>query len=287
MEVRTARADDLGEMAELAARLQARPQRHIPYLSTDVASIRTEIEELGEWETASAVAVVDERIVGWLVGEIDTEIGRVWWLGPFVAGSNWTGTADVLLAHADARLPAGIEQQEFAIDEAFDDLRRWSAGHGFHVDPGSVAVALEGPIAGSPIATRAVIPDDLDTVGALHDRLFPDTHTTGRQLVGSADARHIRLVAELDGEVVGYVAAEHQADGSGYVDFLGVEETRRGAGIGGGLVVAAAEVLRSRGCDRIHLSVREANASARALYARLGFVEELTLIPLRKGFTLP
>ena len=34
-------------------------------------------------------------------------------------------------------------------------------------------------------------------------------------------------------------------------------------------------------------ATREANAPARALYARLGFVEELTLVPLRKGFTLP
>jgi ribosomal protein S18 acetylase RimI-like enzyme len=71
------------------------------------------------------------------------------------------------------------------------------------------------------------------------------------------------------------------------VDFLGVDEAHRGAGIGGGLVAAGALLLSERGCARIHLTVRDANAPARALYARLGFIDELRVIPLRKGFTLP
>jgi len=287
MEVRDATADDLATMAELASGLQARPDRNIPYLSNDAESIATEVGELPDWQLASAVATNGDEIVGWLVAELDLEIGRVWWLGPFVTASNWATVADALLAHAVAKLPDQIAQQEFAIDAAFADLAAWSEGHGFHADPGSVALAMEGLLAASPISTRALEVGDHDTIAALHDRLFRDTHTTGRQIVESTDPRHVRLAAEIDGVVVGYVAAEHQADGSGYIDFLGVHEEHRGAGIGGGLVAAAAEALRARGCGRVHLSVREANAAARALYVRLGFVEELTLIPLRKGFSLP
>ena len=287
MEIRAASAHDLPAMAELAAGLQGRPDRGIPYLSADAQSITTEITELEAWESVSAVAFVDGDIVGWLVGELDLEIGRVWWLGPFVATSDWDQVADALLACAEALLPASVDQQEFAVDAAFEDLSTWSERHGFHADPGSVALALEGPIAASPIVTRAVGADDVDSVGVLHDHLFPDTHYTGRQIVESADPRHVRLAAEIDGAVVGYVALEHQADDSGYVDFLGVDVEHRGAGIGGGLVAAGAALLRERGCGRIHLTVREANAAARALYARIGFVEELHLLPLRKGFTLP
>ena len=287
MDVRSAAGDDLSVMAEMAARLQGRPDRHIAYLSFDAPSIATEITELEDWESVSAVAVVDGEIVGWLVGELDLEIGRVWWLGPYVESSDWESVADVLLAHAESKLPAEISQQEFAIDAEFATLASWSTQHGFHADPGSLAVALSGPIAEPLIVARAVVADDVDSVGTLHDRLFPDTHYTGRQIVESTDPRHVRLAAEIDDVVVGYVALEHQADDSGYVDFLGVEPAHRGSGIGGALVAAGASLLRDRGCERIHLTVREANASARALYARLGFVEEMLLVPLRKGFSLP
>ncbi len=287
MDVRFATASDLPSMAQLAASLQGRPERHIPYLSDDAASITAEITELPTWESVSAVAVSGGEIIGWLVGEIDLEIGRVWWLGPFVNVSEWAAVAGALLAHAEAALPTEVTQQEFAIDAAFIELAEWSAQHGFHADPGSVALALDGPIEASPIATREIRADDVEFVAPLHDRLFPNTHYTGRQIVESDDDRHVRLVAEIDGAVVGYVAVEHQADDSGYVDFLGVDDAHRGAGIGGGLVAAGAAVLRERGCGRIHLTVREAHAGARALYARLGFVEELLLVPLRKGFTLP
>ncbi len=287
MDIRLATADDVPAMADLAAGLQGRPERYIAYLSFEAPSIATEIAEIEDWEAVSAVAMVGEEMVGWLVGELDLEIGRVWWLGPYVSAPNWEVVADALLLHAEARLPAEINQQEMAVEAAFVDLSTWSERYGFHADPGSVAVALEGAVGGSPVATRPVGPSDGETVGALHDRLFPDTHYTGRQIVESTDPRHIRLAAEIDGAVVGYVALEHHADDSGYVDFLGVDEAHRGAGIGGGLVAAGASLLRERGCGRIHLTVREDNAPARALYARLGFVEELHLLPLRKGFTLP
>ncbi|MDW3217163.1 MAG: GNAT family N-acetyltransferase [Acidimicrobiales bacterium] len=287
MDIRSAVVDDLSAMAALAEPLQRRPDRHIAYLSVDAPSITTEIADLTAWEAVSAVAHLDGELVGWLVGEIDAEIGRVWWLGPFATTADWSTVADALLSHAEAQLPGAITEQEFAVDGRFDDLVTWSETHGFHADPGSIAIALGGPVAGAAIDTRDAGPGDLDAVGALHDRLFPDTHTTGRQIVETTDPRHIRLVAEVDGAVVGYVALEEQADGSGYVDFVGVEESHRGAGIGGGLVAAGVAALRERGCGRIHLTVREANAAARALYARLGFVEEFTLVPLRKGFTLP
>jgi hypothetical protein len=66
--------------------------------------------------------MVDGEIVAWLVGEVNLEIGRVWWLGPYVAVPEWEVMADALLAHAQTRLPAEISQQELAIDAAFGQL---------------------------------------------------------------------------------------------------------------------------------------------------------------------
>ncbi|MEO0492370.1 MAG: GNAT family N-acetyltransferase [Actinomycetota bacterium] len=292
MEIRPARTDELDVIASLAAAMQSRPDRQLTYLSVEAAAIAEELDELGDWTATSAIAEIDGEVVGWLIGETDDEVGRVWWLGPaIVDGHDWPTTATALYEAAAARLPDGIGEEEFAVPETFVDLIGWSAELGFTADPGSLGLDLrDDPITGhvrDDLTIRPVGPTDLGTIDVLHDRLFPDTHRTGRQIVEESEARYRRLVAELDGTVLGYVAAEIQADGSGYIDYLGVEPDHQRGGVGTALVAAAATALRAAGAGTLHLTVREANTVARGLYGRLGFVEDVVLVPLRKGFTLP
>lgn len=292
MEIRAARTNERDLLAALAAAMQPRPDRQLTYLSVEADAIAEELDELGDWTVTSAVAEIDGEVVGWLVGEIDDEVGRVWWLGPAVAdGHDWAAVATALYEVAVTRLPDGIGEEEFAVPETFTDLISWSAGHGFAADPGSLALDLRGdPTTGhvrDDLTIRPIVGDDLGVVDVLHDRLFPDTHWTGRQIVEESEPKHHRLVAELDGTVRGYVAAEVQADGSGYLDYLGVDPDHQSGGAGTALVAAAASALRDAGAGKLHLTVREANTAARRLYARLGFVEDVVLVPLRKGFTLP
>ena len=54
---------------------------------------------------------------------------------------------------------------------------------------------------------------------------------------------------------------------------LAVRPEARSVGLGRRLTQAAAEVARSAGATRLFLEVAEDNASARALYARAGFVQ--------------
>lgn len=55
---------------------------------------------------------------------------------------------------------------------------------------------------------------------------------------------------------------------------MGLLPTHRHRGIGKQLLSAAISTAWSRGLQRIELTVREDNANARALYARLGFHDE-------------
>ena len=96
----------------------------------------------------------------------------------------------------------------------------------------------------------------------------------------------VDVVDGPEGVPVGYVAVEVQPDGSGYVDYLGVAAQARGAGLGRVLVAGALRGLAARGVTRVHLTVRVDNATARALYASLGFVEERVAVPYRRGFDL-
>ena len=98
-----------------------------------------------------------------------------------------------------------------------------------------------------------------------------------------ADPAHVALVAEEDGEVVGYVNANfrpqlHHLAPVGTIDELVVDEAARGRGIGQRLVEAVLEEGRRRGADVVEVTTHERRERARAFYRRCGF--EATSIKL-------
>lgn len=291
MGVRPARPADLRRLAEIAEISQADPERFVGYVGDDAATIAAEVAEVEDWAATTWIAE-DDGIVGWLLAERDDAMGRAWLWGPFLDHADpaaWGEVADQLLAVA--RQDVALPEQELACDQRSERFRALADRVGFSADPASVLLRLDPADARLDAGADVVIVPLSDTwaeaVAELHDQLFPGTHTPGRSLVEAHDDRRPRYVALLDGEPVGYVALEHQPDGSAYVDFLGVDPTHRQRGIGRVLVAHAVAEALAGGATLAHLTVREANAAARALYASLGFVEERVLQPYRKGFTLP
>lgn len=289
MLLRRATEDDRPQLADLAARLQQRPERHIVYFGLDAATIAAEmVAEDDDWTAVSAVAERDGVPIGWLVGSVDEEMGRVYWYGPFVDGTEaeWAEAVTALHGFACGLLPDAVNEQELAPDARYELLIAWALDHEFERQTGSTVLTLHDALAPPSTEYRHISDADADAVARLHDALFPGTHTTGSKLVSGVDDGHFRLVVGIDGRVAGYVAVERQHDGGGYIDFLGVEPSMRRRGLGAELVRAGVEVLRANGCDRCHLTVREDNDGARALYAALGFTEERTIVPLRRGFSV-
>lgn len=278
------------ELARLAAPLQARPDRFQAYFGEDVDEIAAEIEHIDDWRDVTWIARSGDRLVGWLIAEHDDEIGRVWWWGPVVAdGEGWSGVADRLVDAALAGLDGRFEQFEFAVGADHVEAMALGERLGYRRDIGSVVLRLDSDLRPTVAPPRSGIRllepsgDVADRVAGLHDRIFPAGHLSGRQVVGSADDV---VLAAVDGpDVVGYVRAEHQAGGDGYLDFVGVEPAHRSVGVARALVLGAIERLRRGGAAAITLTVREDNAPARALYARLGFEGDRVLVPLRSGFS--
>ncbi len=288
--VRGAVEADRRALAEFAAPLQARADRHIAYLAEDADTIAAGmIEEDDDWTAVSSVArAADGSLVGWLMGSVDPDMGRVWWYGPFVGADRpFADVADALFLHALERLDPAVTEHEVAIDAAFDELRVWAVGHGFVVQEGSLALELSGSLDPPELPVRPAGSSDVEAVARLHDELFPGTHIPGDRLLTDVGEHRRRLVLEVDGGFVGYVAVERQPDGRGYVDFLGVAPAHRGRGYGAQLVRGGVNALGQLGCSDAHLTVRGGNRAARTLYTRLGFVEARVLVPLRRGFSLP
>jgi ribosomal protein S18 acetylase RimI-like enzyme len=86
------------------------------------------------------------------------------------------------------------------------------------------------------------------------------------------------LVAERDGEVIGYTYAG--VEGWDYMSLRGpaavlydivVDPAQRGRGVGRMLLDATLEALEGRGVPRVVLSTADRNESAQRLFARAGF----------------
>lgn len=100
---------------------------------------------------------------------------------------------------------------------------------------------------------------------ALTDTLF------GRLVEG---APHFAFVAELKGDVVGFVHALPHAstwslDGYCYLEDLYVDASIRGAGAGRALIEAVSEEAERRGLARVYWHTESGNRNARQLYDRL------------------
>jgi ribosomal-protein-alanine N-acetyltransferase len=80
------------------------------------------------------------------------------------------------------------------------------------------------------------------------------------------------LVAELDGEVVGYAVTSSAGD-IAELQRIAVDEPHRRRGVAAALLAGVVDAARRTPADRLLLEVREDNRGAIAFYAGQGFVE--------------
>lgn len=298
MEIVPASEVAIRDLAAFVAACQARPGSHIGYLGEEAAGITDELTSLEPHGLDGVLVARDAgRILGVLGAEHDHDPPRVWWHGPFADAEDPDATADALYARARGRLPDHVRQEELAADTRNELVASFAHRHGFTAEEASAVLVRPLPAAahaGTPLdvpsdaSIEVVVLDGEQhaAVTALHAATFPGTHTPGGQLARGDDRLVLVAVGPPDRTVCGYVAVEVQRDGTGYLDYLAVASGYRGSGIGGRLVSAACAWLAARGCGTAALTVRESNAAARSLYARLGFEQVRLLRPWRLGFQL-
>lgn len=157
------------------------------------------------------------------------------------------------------------------------------------------------------VSIRPAAPADLEAVGRLGallvrlhhdfdpDRFLAATPQTERaygSFLGTqlAEPDILVLVAERDGEVVGYTYAG--VEGTDYMALRGpagvvydivVDPAHREQGVGRMLLDAALEALEAKGAPRVVLSTAERNEPAQRLFARAGF--RRTMIEMTRELT--
>ena len=122
----------------------------------------------------------------------------------------------------------------------------------------------------APCRIRRGTPADAPALVLIERRAFADPWSEASFQEALGAAWSFGLVAEVDGEITGYLIAR-EAGGSGEILNLAVDPPRRRAGIARTLLAAGLAVLRRRGAEEIFLEVRESNLAAQALYLAAGF----------------
>jgi ribosomal protein S18 acetylase RimI-like enzyme len=286
--LRGAAVDELEALARFVAELQQRPESNVPFFGRTPGDVAAELESWSPtWSESCLVAEDGGRIAGFVGADADEELGRAWIHGPFASASHWPVLADELLTACIELVTArGVRDLELAGDVANTRLRQLALGHGFEPRSASKSLtitrdrALELPPEHVPPLEAGLV----DAFVALHETLFPATYYSGAQLVAQharGDAVVLALVE--DGELTGYAAGRIDATGQGYVDFVGVTERSRGGGRGGRLVTALCRTLVARSdCTHVALTVYEDNLPALAVYDRLGFEPEASMVGFRR-----
>lgn len=240
----------------------------------DTAALAAELAGLAPGRAVFVAAEQEGAPIGWIGAELDAIAGRAWLRGPLGAvPAAWPPLVDALLQAlpATTRCDAFPQADEAGLVAAYE-----AAGFGA-LATHRVLRATQAPAMppAAPIVAvapgAAVMPDLL----ALHDRLFPDTYLRGDALPASMDAQHRLFAALPGGRLAGYVYVQHKpAEPEGYVDYLGVAESARGQGLGRALLATALRwALLDQQLPCVHLTVRQHNAAALALYRSVGFVE--------------
>lgn len=123
-----------------------------------------------------------------------------------------------------------------------------------------------------PVVRRAR-KSDLDAIEAVENLSFDADRFSRSALkrllaATTADCR----VAEIDGRVVGYVAALFRAGTLvARIYSIAVDPAFRGRGLAQGLIAAADRAAQARGARSLRLEVRASNKAALSLYERAGF----------------
>jgi len=131
-----------------------------------------------------------------------------------------------------------------------------------------------------PFSLRPFEPRDLDRVVYINRTCLPENYPPDFFLMHHREHPEAFLVAELNGQVVGYVMSRVEHGFSffkrafvkkGHIISIAILSFARGMGVATSLMERSMEALRKYGATEVYLEVRISNEPAVRLYRKLGF----------------
>ena len=119
------------------------------------------------------------------------------------------------------------------------------------------------------VLIRPLLEEDLESIVRIEEATYPTPWTTGIFQDELAAPGRVYLVAEANGEVVGYSGLMLVLP-EAHVTSVTVDPQRRGSRIGTRLMLRICQEALAAGANSLTLEVRVSNRNAQALYHRFG-----------------
>jgi ribosomal protein S18 acetylase RimI-like enzyme len=281
--------DRFDELVQFVAHLNSDAEHHIGFFGEGEADIRASLAEcLISPAEGFTMAYEGNQLVGVFGVDADPEINRAWLFGPLVDHEDWHAIADQLYAKVLPRIPVSIRDYDLFADVQNTRLETFAVRHGFPVNSENAVLSLARENY-MPAAKRQaqVIPYQkrfFKRFEALHKTLFPNAYFTARQITEKINEHHRLFLVIEERQLLGYLFGKIEPEsGSGYVDFIGTDASRRGRGVGADLLAAGVDwMLSAPAITKVNLTVNADNAPARHLYEKFGFVTDRVMRGYRK-----
>jgi ribosomal protein S18 acetylase RimI-like enzyme len=279
------------ELVGFVVRLNGDDAHHIGFFGEGEADVRSSLAEcLVPPAEGFQLAYDGDRLVGVFGVDADVEIGRAWLFGPLIEHVDWQSLADDLYAASMKIIPDGISEQDLFCDVQNLNVAVFAERHGFPLRSENAVVTLERMNYKKPASLTSSFsivdydPAFFEQFEQCHNLLFPTTYFTARQIVEKLDFTRRLFLGLENGILKGYHFCKVETDArSGYIDFIGVDESMRGRGLGATLLAAGIDwMLSFPEPDKISLTVNADNVPALKLYNNFGFVTERVMRGYRK-----
>lgn len=279
------------ELIDFVVRLNSNDTHHIGFFGEGEADVRSSLAECVISPAEGFFLACDnDQLVGVFGVDINPEIGRAWLLGPLIEHANWQSLADELYDACAKIIPAGIHEQDLFCDVQNINIKTFAERQGFPLRSETAVLTLERVNYKNPGSSETsfsvvdYVPSFFEQFETLHNFLFPKTYFTAHQIIEKLDDTHRLFLALENGLLKGYHFCKVETDARlGYVDFIGVDLSMRGQGLGSILLAAGLDWMFSfPETDKINLTVNADNISALKLYENFGFVTERVMRGYRK-----
>ncbi|MCE9647299.1 MAG: GNAT family N-acetyltransferase [Chloroflexi bacterium] len=279
------------ELINFIVRLNSRDDHHIGFFGEGEADVRATLaESLIPPSEGFFLAYHGDQLAGVFGVDVNPEIGRAWLFGPLIDHTDWQSLADDLYGVCAKIIPAGIHEQDLFCDVRNLNVKLFAERQGFPLRSETAVLTLEranDKHPGNPGHPFSIVDYDPALFGQfeqLHNLLFPKTYFTAQQIVEKLDGTRRLFLALENDSLKGYHFCKVESDARlGYIDFIGVDESSRGHGLGSVLLGTGLDwMLSFPEIDQIHLTVNADNAPALKLYKNFGFVTERVMRGYRK-----
>jgi len=281
--------DRIDELVHFVTRLNSDGLHHIGFFGEGEADVRSSLAEfLVPPSEGFMLAYDDDQLIGIFGVDSDAEVNKTWLYGPLVEHANWHTIADQLYASVLPLIPVNIRDRVLFCDVQNVHMEEFAARHGFSLQAENAILMLRREHYKPSVMIKLQVSEYQESFfeqfDEMHKRLFPNGSYNADQMANKINETHHVFIAVEDERLLGYIFCkiDPQAE-SGYVDFIGTDESARGRGIGADLLAAGVDWMLSAPTTRkINLTVNADNIIARSLYERFGFVTERIMRGYRK-----